>query len=183
MISSTGGRSRPVQAHRAASCSSTTADGDQGLAAQPGVTGESIGGMRINHAAVSARTRVSRWQRRELAAQNPPWRPAPGSPGGDQQGDKHRHAVCNPAGASEGDLPVAQRGNRMAGAALGHQIAREVFATAAQVATPSSNWISSKPMPAWAWRAILSETRRQTQTIMAQSMVNEMVIINANPSH
>ena len=36
------------------------------------------------------------------------------------------------------------------------------------VATPSSNWISSKPMPARAWRAISrSETRRQTQTIMA----------------
>lgn len=36
------------------------------------------------------------------------------------------------------------------------------------VPTPSSNWISSKPMPARAWRAISrSETRRQTQTIMA----------------
>ena len=35
------------------------------------------------------------------------------------------------------------------------------------VATPSSNWISSKPMPARAWRAISrSEIRRQTQTIM-----------------
>ena len=35
------------------------------------------------------------------------------------------------------------------------------------VATPSSNWMSSKPMPARAWRAISrSETRRQTQTIM-----------------
>ena len=36
------------------------------------------------------------------------------------------------------------------------------------VATPSSNWMSSKLMPARAWRAISrSETRRQTQTIMA----------------
>ncbi len=36
------------------------------------------------------------------------------------------------------------------------------------VATPSSHWISSKPIPALAWRAISrSETRRQTQTIMA----------------
>src|SRR6266568_1731679 len=37
------------------------------------------------------------------------------------------------------------------------------------VATPSSNWMSSKSMPAWAWRAISrSETRRQTQTIMVE---------------
>ena len=36
------------------------------------------------------------------------------------------------------------------------------------VATPSSNWISSKLMPARAWRAMSrSETRRQTQMIMA----------------
>ncbi len=36
------------------------------------------------------------------------------------------------------------------------------------VATPNSHWISSKPMPARAWRAISrSEIRRQTQTIMA----------------
>ena len=36
------------------------------------------------------------------------------------------------------------------------------------VATPSSNWISAKLMPARAWRAISrSEIRRQTQTIMA----------------
>lgn len=36
------------------------------------------------------------------------------------------------------------------------------------VATPSSNWTSSNVMPARTWRAISrSETRRQTQTIMA----------------
>ncbi len=36
------------------------------------------------------------------------------------------------------------------------------------VATPSSNWISSKLMPACAWRAISrSDTRWHTQTIMA----------------
>ena len=35
------------------------------------------------------------------------------------------------------------------------------------VATPSSNWISSKLMPARAWRAISrSDIRRQTQTII-----------------
>src|SRR3989344_2138096 len=40
------------------------------------------------------------------------------------------------------------------------------------VATPSSNWISSKLMPARAWRAISrSEIRRQTQTIMAAGSV------------
>ena len=40
------------------------------------------------------------------------------------------------------------------------------------VATPNSNCISSKPMPARAWRAISrSETRRQTQTIMAVGSV------------
>lgn len=38
------------------------------------------------------------------------------------------------------------------------------------VATPSSNWISSKLMPARAWRAISrSEIRRHTQTIMEQA--------------
>ena len=36
------------------------------------------------------------------------------------------------------------------------------------VATPSSNWMSSKLIPPRTWRAISrSETRRQTQTIMA----------------
>jgi len=37
------------------------------------------------------------------------------------------------------------------------------------VATPNSNWMSSKLMPARAWRAISrSETRWQTQTIMVE---------------
>ena len=37
------------------------------------------------------------------------------------------------------------------------------------VATPSSNWMSSKLIPARAWRAISrSETRWQTQTIMVE---------------
>jgi len=37
------------------------------------------------------------------------------------------------------------------------------------VATPSSNWMSSKSIPARAWLAISrSDTRRQTQTIMAE---------------
>jgi hypothetical protein len=56
------------------------------------------------------------------------------------------------------------------------------------VATPSSNWMSSKSMPAWAWRAISrSETRRQTQTIMAVRrgpvMDGTGRIINANRSY
>lgn len=39
------------------------------------------------------------------------------------------------------------------------------------VATPSSNWMSSKLIPARAWRAISrSETRWQTQTIMVSRL-------------
>jgi len=56
------------------------------------------------------------------------------------------------------------------------------------VATPSSHWISSKPIPARAWRAISrSEIRRQTQTIMAtigRAVGGEAgLIINANRLH
>lgn len=55
------------------------------------------------------------------------------------------------------------------------------------VATPSSNWISSKLIPARAWRAISrSETRWQTQTIMVQAVglaMDDHGIINANSSH
>src|SRR6218665_1846533 len=55
------------------------------------------------------------------------------------------------------------------------------------VARPNSNWISSKPRPARAWRAISwSEIRRHTQTIMvAGGLKSEKGgrIINTNPSH
>jgi hypothetical protein len=53
------------------------------------------------------------------------------------------------------------------------------------VATPNSNWMSSKLIPARAWRAISrSETRRQTQTIMAkQERQLDGWSLNENESH
>ena len=56
------------------------------------------------------------------------------------------------------------------------------------VATPSSNWMSSKPIPARAWRAISrSEIRRQTQMIMvglgSRLYQSEGFIINENGYH